>query len=103
MAFVWRSNSSVTFRDMETTEIQCPRCQAMQKHTFRMYEKKDKAYSVLTTSTERQVTVVCHRCLFERYLEEKLRKIASKVRKGSPHKISFQLIPTWKTRRRNKE
>src|SRR5438445_9084828 len=44
----------------------------MQKHTFRMYEKKDKAYSVLTISTERQVTVVCHGCLFERQLEEKL-------------------------------
>src|SRR5713226_9239478 len=72
IAFVWWSDSSVAFRDMETAEIQRPRCQTMQKYTFRMYEKKDKAYSVLTMSTERQATVVCHGCLFERQVEEKL-------------------------------
>tara|TARA_B110000014_G_C19629784_1_gene332477 strand:+ start:149 stop:541 length:393 start_codon:yes stop_codon:yes gene_type:complete len=30
-----------------------------------MYEKKNKSYSVVTTSTDRSVTVTCHGCLSE--------------------------------------
>jgi len=71
----------------------------MQKHTFRMYEKKDKAYSVLTISTERQVTVVCHGCLFERQLEEKLEeKLLVKFAKEDLIRSAFSLSERGKHR-----
>jgi len=64
----------------------------MRKHTFRMYEKKDKAYSVLTMSTEQQVTVVCHGCLIERQLEENLEeKLLVKFAKEDLIRSAFSL------------
>ena len=55
---------------MESEQRECPDCGSVQKHTYRMYVKKDKAYSSITTGTEKHVTLICHGCLAERQLEK---------------------------------
>jgi hypothetical protein len=59
---------------MASQDIECPRCATVTKHTFRLYEQKHKAYSVIPIGTDRLVTVICHNCLLERELEKKFEK-----------------------------
>ena len=63
--FVHWSSSDVQYYKMESENLYCDECGSNQKHTYRMYEKKNKSYSVVTTSTDRSVTVTCHGCLSE--------------------------------------
>jgi len=63
--FVHWSSSDVQYFKMESAEMYCDECGSNQKHTYRMYEKKNKSYSVVTTSTDRSVTITCHGCLSE--------------------------------------
>lgn len=74
MFFVHWSNSEVTYRDMESTQLQCNRCQDEQKHTFRFYERKTKHYSSVSFGSEKSVTVICHGCLLESPLEKEYEK-----------------------------
>lgn len=65
MFFVHWSNDEVTYRDMESMQLNCDRCQGEQKHTFRFYEKRTKHYSSISIGTDRSVTMICHGCLLE--------------------------------------
>ncbi|CAE6505119.1 tetratricopeptide repeat protein [Candidatus Nitrosotenuis uzonensis] len=70
MFFVHWSNDEVTYRDMESIQTHCGRCQSEQKHTFRFYEKKTKHYSSISIGTDRSVTMICHGCLLESALSK---------------------------------
>ena len=68
--FVHWSNNEVTYRDMESIQVNCERCDSEQKHTFRMYEQRTKHYSVISGRPKRSVTVICHGCLLEGPLDK---------------------------------
>ena len=72
--FVHWSNNEVTYRDMESTQINCERCNSEQKHTFRMYEQRTKHYSVISGRPKRSITIICHGCLLEGPLEKEYEK-----------------------------
>ncbi|MGI0023157.1 MAG: tetratricopeptide repeat protein [Nitrososphaeraceae archaeon] len=70
MAFFWWSDTSLSYRHMESEQRECQFCQSVQKHTYRLYEEKQKAYSAITTGTEKHITLICHGCLHENQLEK---------------------------------
>lgn len=70
MFFVHWSNDEVTYRNMESTQMECQRCQSEQKNTFRFYEKRTKRYSSISIGSDKSVTVICHGCLLESPLEK---------------------------------
>src|SRR5690606_26520280 len=72
--FVFWSSKSNSYRNMQTGDMECPKCNGIRKHTYRLYEAKTKAYSVIPAGTDRTVTVVCHGCLTEWKLEKKHEK-----------------------------
>jgi len=74
MLFVHWSNNEVSYRDMESINEKCGRCDSEQKHTFRMYEKKTKHYSVLSVGSDKSITIICHGCLLESPLDKKFEK-----------------------------
>lgn len=72
--FVHWSNNEVTYRDMESIQVNCGRCDSEQKHTFRMYEQRTKHYSVISGRPKRSVTIICHGCLLEGPLDKEYEK-----------------------------
>ena len=72
--FVHWSNNEVTYRDMESIQINCERCNSEQKHTFRMYEQRTKHYSVISGRPKRSITIICHGCLLEGPLQKEYEK-----------------------------
>ena len=72
--FVHWSNNEVTYRDMESIQVNCERCGSEQKHTFRMYEQRTKHYSVISGRPKRSVTIICHGCLLEGPLQKEYEK-----------------------------
>ena len=72
--FVHWSNNEVTYRDMESIQVNCERCDSEQKHTFRMYEQRTKHYSVISGRPKRSVTIICHGCLLEGPLQKEYEK-----------------------------
>ena len=68
--FVHWSRDESTYRDMEKINAICNRCNSEQSHTFRLYEKKTKHYSVVSVGSEKHVTAICHGCLTESELEK---------------------------------
>ena len=63
--FVHWSNTSTNYRDMEKLEIHCDRCNGLQIHTIRLYEKKTKHYSILAIGADYTISKICHGCLLE--------------------------------------
>ena len=72
--FVHWSNNEVTYRHMESIQVNCEQCGSEQKHTFRMYEQKTKHYSVLSVGSKKSVTIICHGCLLENPLDKEYEK-----------------------------
>ncbi len=70
MFFAHWSRDETTYRDMEKVNAFCGQCNSEQLHTFRMYEKKTKHYSVVSFGTHRQVSAICHGCLAEFGIEK---------------------------------
>ena len=64
--FVHWSNQQASYRDMESREIHCQKCNKDTQHTFRYHITKTKHYSVVSVgSGKKEITLVCHVCLLE--------------------------------------
>ena len=64
--FVHWSNQQASYRDMESREIHCQKCNKDTLHTFRYHITKTKHYSVVSVgSGKKEITLVCHVCLLE--------------------------------------
>jgi len=64
--FVHWSNQDASYRDMESRELHCQRCNKDTQHTFRYHITKTKHYSVVSVgSGKKEITLVCHVCLLE--------------------------------------
>ena len=74
MFFIFWGNTDAKHKDVYSGVLLCNKCSSQTKHTFRVYESKLKAYSVIPVSTSQDVTAICHNCLSEWELEKKLRK-----------------------------
>lgn len=90
MAFFWWSDTESSYRDMESIDAECEKCQGIQKHTLRYYIQKSKSYSVLTTSTKRNIVAICHGCLQEKpldpkYEDEKVNQFESQILTWEAH------------------
>ena len=93
--FVHWSNNEVTYRHMESIQVNCEQCGSEQKHTFRMYEQKTKHYSVLSVGSKKSVTVICHGCLLEspldkEYEKQMIAKFTSQVMSGEGFELYQQ-------------
>lgn len=74
MFFVHWSNDEISYRDMESAQLECGRCESEQKHTFRFFEKRTKHYSSFSVGSDKSITVICHGCLLETPLEKNYEK-----------------------------
>ena len=64
--FVHWSNQDASYRDMESREMDCQKCNKATLHTFRYHITKTKHYSVVSVgSGKKEITLVCHVCLLE--------------------------------------
>ena len=64
--FVHWSNQHASYRDMESREMDCQKCNKDTLHTFRYHITKTKHYSVVSVgSGKKEITLVCHVCLLE--------------------------------------
>ena len=93
--FVHWSNNEVTYRDMESIQVNCERCGSEQKHTFRMYEQRTKHYSVVSGRPKRSVTIICHGCLQEgpldkEYEKQMIEKFTARVMAGEGFELYQQ-------------
>ena len=69
--FVHWSNQKAEYRDMESREIHCQQCNKTTQHTFRYHITKTKHYSVVSVgSGKKEITLVCHACLLETYVDK---------------------------------
>ena len=56
---------------MESREIHCQKCNKTTHHTFRYHITKTKHYSVVSVgSGKKEITLVCHVCLLETYVDK---------------------------------
>ena len=72
--FVHWSDTQTSYRDMETMESECSKCQGIQKFTLRYYTTTTKHYSVFAHTGEKKISAICHGCLTELPLEDKFHK-----------------------------
>ena len=69
--FVHWSNQKAEYRDMESREIHCQKCNKDTQHTFRYHITKTKHYSVVSVgSGKKDISLVCHVCLSETFLDK---------------------------------
>ena len=60
---------------MESREIHCQKCNKTTHHTFRYHITKTKHYSVVSVgSGKKEITLVCHVCLLETYVDKNFDK-----------------------------
>ena len=71
MAFYWWTDTTVTYRHMESIQKECKNCNTVQKHTYRLYERKARINYFWPAGYEQRVTLICHGCLFESRVEKK--------------------------------
>ena len=93
--FVHWSNNEVTYRHMESIQVNCEQCGSEQKHTFRIYEQKTKHYSVLSVGSKKSVTIICHGCLLEspldkEYEKQMIAKFTSQIMSGEGFELYQQ-------------
>ena len=74
MFFIWWSNTDDGYKDVCSEYSYCKICSSQTKNTFRLYQSKLKAYSIIPIYTSRTIKVICHNCLHERKLEKGLQK-----------------------------
>ena len=69
--FVHWSNQKAEYRDMESREIHCQKCNKTTQHTFRYHITKTKHYSVVSVGPgKKDISLVCHVCLSETFLDK---------------------------------
>ena len=69
--FVHWSNQKAEYRDMESRTINCQKCNKTTQHTFRYHITKTKHYSVVSVGPgKKDISLVCHVCLSETFLDK---------------------------------
>lgn len=96
MFFAHWSSTEASYRDMESQQIHCERCNEETKHTFRYHTQKTKHYSTFSFGEgDKSVTVICHGCLLERALEKNyerqmIDKFDCEIATGMAHELMEQ-------------
>ncbi len=73
--FAHWSSTEVSYRDMESHQLQCERCNEQTKHTLRYHTKKTKHYSSFSFGEgDKSISVICHGCLLEKPIEKTYEK-----------------------------